>query len=95
MPTELMQAAMTAINNRTKANSIDRLSKSKGKAPIPPLRSGENGDDEHEIDNVDHAHVTTNQPNGNGHQADLGECAERTFSHSHNLNGETFLSKVN
>lgn len=76
-----MQAAMTAINNRSKANSIDRL-KSKGKAPIPPLRSGEN-DDEHEIDNVDHANVrndaesramtTMNKINKDGIQADLGE----------------------
>lgn len=76
-----MQAAMTAINNRSKANSIDRL-KSKGKAPIPPLRSGEN-DDEHEIDNVDHANVrndaelramtTMNKINKAGIPADLGE----------------------
>lgn len=56
MPTELLAAAMTAINNRSKANSIDRLNKSKGKAPIPPLRSGEN-DDEHDFDNVDHANA--------------------------------------
>lgn len=79
MPTELMQAAMTAINNRTKINSIDRL-KSKGKAPIPPLRSGEN-DDEHDMDNVDHANVqndieSSHAMNTNGKdgiQADLGE----------------------
>lgn len=81
MPTELMQAAMTAINNRTKVNSIDRL-KSKGKAPIPPLRNGEN-DDEYEIDNVDHANVRNdvesramNKINKDGIQADLGESTK-------------------
>lgn len=83
MPTELMQAALTAINNRTKGNSIDRL-KSKGKAPIPPLRNGEN-DDEHEFDNVDHAEnvrndvesraamMTTNKISKNGMQTNLGK----------------------
>lgn len=48
----MMQAAMTAINNRTKLNSIDR--KSKGKAPIPPAR-GENDDS---FDNVDNMNMT-------------------------------------
>lgn len=76
MPTELMQAAMTAINNRNKVNSIDR--KSKGKAPIPPAR----GEYDEPIDNVDHVSVKSeiaemppsNAMSKDGSQPDLGKC---------------------
>lgn len=76
-----MQAAMTAINNRTKINSIDRL-KSKGKAPIPPLRSGENDyddDDEHEMDNVDHANIRHDIEPSHALNKN-GKDAEKSFS---------------
>lgn len=73
----MMQAAMTAISNRIKVNSIDR--KSKGKAPIPPVRS----EYDHEaMDDVDHMNVrietetpqiTTMKVNVEGSQPDLGE----------------------
>lgn len=77
----MMQAAMTAVNNRTKVNSIDR--KSKGKAPIPPAR-GEY--DESSADNVDNMHVvkmetvempqiTTMKVSIEGSQPDLGELS--------------------
>lgn len=79
VPKEMMQAAMTAINNRNKVNSIDRA-KSKGKAPRPPSR---NGNDE-PTDHVDH--ITVNMESGETlqictmninteeNQPDLGEC---------------------
>ncbi|XP_031624597.1 inner centromere protein A-like [Contarinia nasturtii] len=82
VPTEMMQAAMTAVNNRTKVNSIDR--KSKGKAPIPPAR-GEY--DESSADHVDNIHVvkletvempqiTTMKVSITGSQPDLDSDAE-------------------
>lgn len=78
MPTEMMQAAMTAIHNRTKVNSIDR--KSKGKAPIPPAR----GEHDDSLDNVDNMNVkmetieipqmsTMMKVSMEGSQPDLGE----------------------
>lgn len=72
----MMQAAMTAISNRTKVNSIDR--KSKGKAPIPPAR----GEHDDSFDNVDHLNVqieaeipqiNSMKLNIEGSQPDLGE----------------------
>lgn len=82
MPTELMQAAMIAINNRTKVNSIDRT-KSKGKAPIPPTR----GEYDEPIDNVDHVSVKSEiaemQPSNTMYkddsQPDLGKCLLRKY----------------
>lgn len=76
MPTELMQAAMTAISNRAKANSIDRI-KSKGKAPIPPSRN----EYDEPMDSVDHViaksqtaempHTTAITVSKDGSQPDL------------------------
>lgn len=78
MPAEMIQAAMTAINNRAKVNSIDRV-KSKGKAPIPPMRS----DLDESIDNVDNVNIkiesempqtmTAMKISVEGSQPDLGE----------------------
>lgn len=79
MPTELMQAAMTAINNRTKINSIDR--KSKGKAPIPPLHY----DNDEPIDNVDHANVKSEcdvpPAIAKKIQSDHGKCHAKVVHH--------------
>lgn len=55
MPTELMQAALTALNNR-KINSICR--KSKGKAPNPP------NDEIDAYDNVDHVSLCVSTLDG-------------------------------
>lgn len=77
MPAEMIQAAMTAINNRAKVNSIDRL-KSKGKAPRPPSRN----EMDDSSDSVDHISVKIESEmsqmsgmkfNNEGSQPDLGE----------------------
>lgn len=72
-----MQAAMTAVNNRTKVNSIDR--KSKGKAPIPPAR-GEYDDSFDNVDNmsvkmetIEIPQISTMKVSMEGSQPDLGE----------------------
>lgn len=73
----MMQAAMTAVNNRTKVNSIDR--KSKGKAPIPPAR-GEHDDSLDNVDNMNAAmetieipQISTMKISMDESQPDLGE----------------------
>lgn len=77
MPAEMIQAAMTAISNRAKVNSIDRL-KSKGKAPRPPSRN----EMDDSSDSVDHISVKFESEmsqmsgmkfNNEGSQPDLGE----------------------
>lgn len=77
MPAEMIQAAMTAISNRTKVNSIDRL-KSKGKAPRPPSRN----EMDESMDNVDHVSVKIEcempqmhamKISSEGSQPDIGE----------------------
>lgn len=79
VPTEMMQAAMTAINNRTKVSSIDR--KSKGKAPIPPAR-GEHDDSSDNVDNMnakfeaEMPQINSMKLNIEGSQPDLGELSK-------------------
>lgn len=84
VPAEMMQAAMTAVNNRAKVNSIDR--KSKGKAPIPPAR----GEHDDAIDNVDNMSVqmetieipqiSTMKISMESSQPDLGEFNSFTYT---------------
>ncbi|XP_055312753.1 uncharacterized protein LOC129574587 [Sitodiplosis mosellana] len=80
VPTEMMQAAMTAVNNRAKVNSIDR--KSKGKAPIPPAR-GEHDDSMDNVDNMNASmetieipQISTMKVSMEGSQPDLDSDAE-------------------
>lgn len=77
----MMQAAMTAVNNRTKINSIDR--KSKGKAPIPPLARDDHDESMDDVDkmninieSVGMPQITTMNVNKVGSQPDLGELVQ-------------------
>lgn len=93
MPTEMMQAALTARDNR-KVNSIDR--KSKGKAPRPPA-NGENGNDSNETTvtniSIDMTDATMNAGNKLNFSDNFSDAATKKngindieFDHSHQMN---------